>query len=179
MSSIDLKKVGQWKALAVLKKAVRVSDVWHARLSNAARQVVKWMADKDIVPDMDMSQGSDLDDCSLCSKGTMTNRLMTSRTHVEVRRGAEIHTNVAVMSLPLIGGAKYYTTFINEASGHLRAFHMKAKGEADKLRKREVCWVKWRYRCMVMKIALNCGGDYAKGPENLETQGIEAHLTAS
>lgn len=96
---------------------------------------------KDAVRDMDMCQHSGLDDCSLCIQGTVTNTPMLLRTRVEVRPGAMIDTDVAVINVQSIGGARYFFSLINEASVQVSASDMKSKVEAAELLKRQFSWI--------------------------------------
>lgn len=96
------------------------------------------MPDKDAIQDMDMIQRSAMDDCSTCIQGTMTDTPMPSTTHEEVRPGEVIHTDVAAMNVPSIGGARYFVSFIDEVSGHVKALPMNSKGQASELLKRQV-----------------------------------------
>lgn len=85
-----------------------------------------------------------------------------------------IHTDFAVMNGPSIRGARYFVTFINEAYGNVRAFHMKSKSEAAQLLKCEVSWVERHSECIVKKTGLAGGKEYAEGSEDLEARGNEA-----
>lgn len=95
------RKSGQ-HALAVLEKDLGVSDVWHARLAHVQHRTIKWIEDKDVIRDLDIRQGSVLEDVSLCIKGTTTKKLMSSRTHVKAGPAAAIQTTAAVMIVLLI-----------------------------------------------------------------------------
>lgn len=72
----------------------------------------------------------------------MTTTILRSRASLESLPGAVVHTEVAEINDPLVGGAKYFVTFIDDASGHIRACHMMIKAEAVELLKQLVCWVK-------------------------------------
>lgn len=67
----------------------------------------------------------------------MTDTLMPSGTHVEIRAAVVTHSDVAVMNGPSIDGTKYFIIFIFEASGHERAFHIKSKVKAAELLMRQ------------------------------------------
>lgn len=60
---------------------------------------------------------------------------------MEVRPGAVIQTDVAVMNVLSTCGAIYFAILIYEASGNVRAFQVKFRGETDKLEERPVRWV--------------------------------------
>lgn len=99
------------------------------------------MADKDVVRDMDIRQHSVLDDCSPCIEETMTKTPALLRTHVETIPGEVIDTDVAAMNVQFMGGARYFVTFIDEASGHVRTLHMKAEGKEAELLKCQISCV--------------------------------------
>lgn len=128
------------QGLAAPEKDITVAEGWLGRSAHADRYDINLIVDAYDVQDMDMLQLSYLNDCSLCIKGAMKNRPMPLPAHVEVRPGAAIPTDVTVMNVLSIGGAKYFDTFIVEAPCHLRAFHVKWKGEAAELLKLQDCW---------------------------------------
>lgn len=70
----------------------------------------------------------------------MTNTQMKSRRFVEMRYEAVVHTDDAEMIEYSLGGAKYYLTFVDEASGFSRARRM-TKGETAELLKEHVTWI--------------------------------------
>lgn len=50
---------------------------------------------------------------------------MSSRSHLEVRPVTVIKSAVGVMSVPSIGKARYFVTFTDKASGHVKSFAIK------------------------------------------------------
>lgn len=67
---------------------------------------------------------------------------------MEARPGAVIHTDVSVMYVLSLGGAKYLMTFINEGPGHVRALHMKTEGRASELLRWQATWIQRKSGCM-------------------------------
>lgn len=98
-----------------------------------------------------MGQRSVLDAFSPCLEGTMINTPMPYWSHVKV----VIHTDVAFMNVPSIGGGRYFATFIDEAR-HGREFHMKSEDEAAERLKRQAGWIEGQSRSLVNKILLDC-----------------------
>lgn len=135
MDAVGFKKMEKQQVLPATEKYVSVLDFCHVRLDDDDCRAIKWMGEKDAVQDMDMCQRFVLDDCFPCIKGTMTNTPMPSRTHVEVRPGAVIHTDVAFMKGPSIAGARYFIISMDKESFHVGAFHMNLKDEAADLLK--------------------------------------------
>ena len=79
-------------------------------------------------------------ECEPCIAGTIVNGPMKSKTYVTDAPGTVVHSDVAEMNVLSLGSAKYFVTFIDEASGRVRVIHLKSKGDAgDHLRK----YVKW------------------------------------
>lgn len=76
------------------------------------------------------------------------------------------------MNVPSIRGARYFVTFIYEASDHMAASYMKPKSEAACLLKREVSWVERHSECILTKVVL-AGGKSTLCSEDLEAPGTE------
>lgn len=125
-----------------------------------------------------MCQLSILDVCSPFIERTMMNTTMALRTNVKIRSGPGIHSEVVVLYVPSITRASHLVTFIDEACGHVRDFHMEWKGQASELLKRQICRVRGQYGCMIKRIVLDCGIERAKGSKDLAKNGIEVHLTS-
>lgn len=172
MGAFHLNKVVIRKSLAALEKHVIVFDGWHSKPAHADSRAVRGMEEKDVFQDMDMHQCSVLDDCSPCIEEAMTHTLMPLTTQVRVRPGAVIHNYVAVMNVLSINEARYFVNIMDKASGHVRSFHMKEKGKAAELLKRQVCWVEWQSGCIVKKISFDGGRENPKGLKHIKAQGI-------
>lgn len=110
-----------------LEKDDGVLDDLDARFASTDRSAVNWVADKDAVQDMDMPQHYVLDDCYPCIEGAVTNTIMPSRTHGEVRPASVIHTNVTIMSVPQMDRERYFVSRIDEVLGHVRISCKKSK----------------------------------------------------
>lgn len=67
----------------------------------------------------------------------MTNTPMPSSNRVEVRLGVVRHTDIAVINFLFRGGARYFVTFTDEASGHERALYVKLNRETANLMMRK------------------------------------------
>lgn len=97
---------------------------------------------------------------------------------MEAGPGAVIHTAFAIMNVLSIGGAGYFVTSTDEAHGHVRPFHMKAKGEAAELLECQLSWLEGQSGCMEMKIVLGGRGEFVKGLNELEACKFEFQLSA-
>lgn len=140
MYAVNFKKERKNKLLLSRKRRQR-SQHLACKACHDGRRAIMWIADKDVVQNVNMRQFSVLNEGSPCKDGTMINKPMPLRTHVEARTGAVIQTNVAVRSVRSICGASYLDTFIDGASGHARDFRMKLNRGAAQLLKRQVCWI--------------------------------------
>ena len=69
-------------------------------------------------------------ECEPCIPGTMVYGPMKPKTYVTDAPGTIVHSDVAAMNVLSLGSAKYFVTFIDEASGPVRVMHLKSKGEA-------------------------------------------------
>lgn len=103
---------------------------------------------------------------------------MPSRNHVEIRPGAVIHTGVVIINVPSICGESYFISFIDELSGHVKAFHMKLKGKAAGLLNCQVSWVDPQSLCMVKNISLEAKREYVNVSKDLEVCGIQIPSSA-
>ncbi len=85
------------------------------------------MADKHIVSGLDLHTRSKVMDCGPCMEGKMANGPMISKSSLSRFAREVVHTDVCTMKSLSIGGAKYFVTFIDEASGHLSASPLKLR----------------------------------------------------
>lgn len=85
--TVDSKKMEKQQALAAPEKYVSVLHMLQTRFGQADRCALSGMAGKDFVCDTSMRQHSVLVDCSRCIEGTVTNKHMPLKSHVEVRPG--------------------------------------------------------------------------------------------
>lgn len=69
----------------------------------------------------------------------MKNTTVHSRATLEKRCRAVMHTSVAVVNVPSVGGAICFLQFVDKASESASRFDMNSEGEANKLLKRNVC----------------------------------------
>ncbi len=88
------------------------------------------MVEKVLVRGLDLNGKGTLPECRPCLEAAMTNGPMKSRTAVTGTPGTVIFTDVAEMHIMLLGSAKYFVVFMDEASGHLCAVHLKSNGDA-------------------------------------------------
>lgn len=102
-------------------------SVWHVRLAHANSRAIKWMAKKGAVRDKGMTKRYIPANCSPCNEGTIKSTLMRSHTHVKMQLGAVVHTDVAEMNDPSLGGARFSVASIDEAASYIKAFHTKTK----------------------------------------------------
>lgn len=82
------------------------------------------------------------------------------------------------MAVPSLAGTKFFVTFIDEASNHLRVAHRRNKGEAAYFLKRLVKWMELQTELNVKLNVLDGGKEYLEGAETLEADGIEIKKSA-
>lgn len=109
----------------------------------------------------------------------MTNTPMRARTSISKVPGAVIHTNLAEINVRSLGGAKFFVTFIDEATNYFREMHLKRKGDAAYQLKRYVRWSERQTETRVKRIVLNGGKKYLTDAETLESEGIEINKSAA
>lgn len=108
----------------------------------------------------------------------LTNTLMCSRTNLETRLGAVLHTYEAELSARSVRGAKYYVFSIDEASGNVSTCHMETRPEVAGFLKQSIHCVGLRTDCPVMKTLLEKGKEYIKETTEPVIDGIEVSVTA-
>lgn len=74
-----------------------------------------------------------------------------------------IHTDVAVMNVSSIDGARYFATFIDEVSCQVSPFRIKSTCEAPELLKGQVTWVERPSGCMVKSSVSESRREYTEG----------------
>lgn len=98
----------------------------------------------------------------------MRNTPIKSRNILETRPGAVVHSDVAEMNDSSVGGARYFITFIDEASEHQGAGHMKTICEAAELLKLYILRLERQTDPVVKNIVLDGGKEYMKGSRELQ-----------
>ena len=166
------------KALNVEDNPSSMLETWHARFGHADRRAIKRMADKNMVRGLSLQVKKYGKECEACISGTMTNGPMKSKSYVTDVPGTIVHSDVAEMNLMSLGSAKYFVTFVDEASGHVRVMHLKSKGDAGYHLRKYVKWVERQTGNRVKKIVIDGGKEYISEAETLELEGVEIDKSA-
>jgi len=155
-------------------------DLWHLRLGHADKNAIARMAESGAVRGIDLTEKAQGDVCGPCMEGKMVNPSVLSRTNLSKVPGASIHTDVAHLNVPSLGGAKYFVTFLDEATGHILARPIKRKNEAATELQKYVAWIERQTQGRVLKITMDGAsrGDYAHAVKHLVGLGVEVHPTA-
>lgn len=156
-----------------------VLEVWGSRLTRKVWKAITKMEQGGAVRGLDLNAGHSTNNCSHYDEGTIKYTLMRTNTALETRSGAVVHIKFEKLDVPSVVGAKYFVPFIDQASEQVSACHIRTKGEAPKLLKRYVCWVKQQKECRVKKIVLDGGKKYIKGTAKRQINGIMFCITAS
>lgn len=98
---------------------------------------MKWMAENCTVLSMDMTKRIIPVDYPHYTPGILTNTPMRWHTHGRTQPEAVVHTDVAEMAVPLLGGARHFVTFSGKACVHVKAYHMKSESSSAELLKRD------------------------------------------
>lgn len=90
--------------------------------------------------------------CLPCVERTMAGVLTTSCTTMETRCGAGLHTNVCKVNVPSTIWTKHIVPFIDKASKHVGARHLKTREGSTGLQMRHSCCVERQTDCPVEQI---------------------------
>lgn len=104
----------------------------------------------DIVKHRTLFKGSPL------LKRSMTNGTGLMKNEIESRSGAVLHIDDTELHIELLARARYFVTFISEASYLVRALHMRAKSKAVGLMRGQMLWAERQTGALVKKIVLDC-----------------------
>lgn len=77
------------------------------------------------------------------------------------------------MSIPSLGGSKYYVSFIDEYSGYITVVPISSKSEVLEKFKDFHQWFERKYGCKIKCFHSDGGGEYAICQHYLSRQGIE------
>lgn len=106
------------------------------------------------------------------------NRYMLSRTHVKVRPGAVMHTDIAELNVLSIYVARYFFSLIDEVSGPVRDFYRSSKAKAAELQNRQAFWVEQESGSVVKNTVLYVRIECTKDSDYFKANRIEAYDTS-
>ena len=155
-------------------------ELWHQRMGHADKNAISRMASTSAVRGIDLTEKALEDVCGPCMEGKMTNGPMPLRTELCKVPGEVIHTDVAHINVPSLGGAKYFVTFLDEASGHITARAIKRKNDASTELIKYVAWIERQSGTRVKRITMDGADktDYAQAVNKLSLEGVEFNPTA-
>ena len=162
---------------AAQRKAV---DIWHIRLGHVNKETLKKMAECNAVDGLSLDSAPKLDEiqCEPCAEGKMTNTFMRYRTKLSTTPGEVVHTDVCYMNKLSKGGARYFVTFTDEATGYVRALPIKSKGQASSRLLEHVKWIERQSGNRVKRVRLDGGNEYDQAAEQLRALGIDILMNA-
>lgn len=128
---IYFKKSTERAPRAFRVKCVDDVDKCHERLVHANKAVIREMIVGDAVSRMRNSENEVDEKFRPCMVGKMANGTMISRRNLDKRPGAVVYSDVGQLNVPYCGGNKYYVTFIDESTSHIRVKVVREKGEAS------------------------------------------------
>lgn len=139
-------------------KGKRLS-VCHAQLAYSDKTASKRTMIIKEVAGSDQVEHQSARSCSPTVEGTVADTTLKLLATIDTQSGAMLHPDGAEMSVPSVGGACYFVTFSDEASGHVNAFHMKNKAETAKMLKRHAKWVEKQTKVKSRKAFLMMAGN--------------------
>lgn len=104
--------------------------LWHQRIAHADNNAIARMANFNAAEGINLTAKAQGDVCEPCMEGMVTNGPMPLRKNLCLTPGAAIHTAVAYIYVPSLGGAKYFVTFLDAAAGKISASPIVRKNEA-------------------------------------------------
>lgn len=116
--------------------------------------------------------------CSTCVDGRVPNKAIKSRTTLEMGPDVILLNDVTKMSLPSVGGALCFVTFIDEAPRNVNAFHTKTKSNAAKLLRCQIKWMERQTESKVKKVKLDGGREYLIRCNKLDGDGTDITTAA-
>lgn len=104
----------------------------------------------------------------------MTNTAMNALTNVTDIPGAVIHADVTQINVTSIGGARYFVTFIDDATGHITVNPIRKKNQASTSLINHVACVERQTGNKVKKVAMSGAINtyYAHAVNKLHEDGI-------
>jgi Reverse transcriptase (RNA-dependent DNA polymerase)/gag-polypeptide of LTR copia-type/Integrase core domain/GAG-pre-integrase domain/Domain of unknown function (DUF4219) len=161
--------------------AVDKLNLWHKRLGHVHEQRLKTAVNHDIVAGIDKISG-DLPFCEACIQAKQSRKPFKSSNYsVQSTCKLElVHSDVCgPMSVPSLGGARYFVTFIDDFTRCCRVYFLKHKSEVlDKFKEYE-SEVTNKSGQKIKTIRTDNGGEYTSREfENfLKLKGIRHELT--
>lgn len=109
--------------------------VWHERLGHVDKRAIRELVKKGLVHGVTMTNTNDFV-CEMCRLGKAHRMPFKAREKVSTKPGEIIHTDVCgPMSVETPGGAKYFLTFKDDATGYRHVYFLRHKAEvAEKFR---------------------------------------------
>jgi len=159
---------------------ISAMNLWHHRLGHADRNSIARTEKLGATRGLDLTDRPQSAVCEPCVIGKMTNGPLKPRLNLCDVPGVVVHTDLGHISWLSFSGAKYFVTFLDEASGHIVAHAIKRKNESAHHLIRHVAWVERQSGARVAKVVMDGAskGDYAAAVQLLEADGIEFDVSA-
>lgn len=133
-----------------LAAAIRPMErLWHIRLGHAHTDGIRELSRKGVVVGLDLEKPPKVvQNCDACIAGKQHKLSMKYNPHRASRIGEVIHSDVCgPMSVPSLGGSRYFVTFIDEFSGYITAVPIAKRSEVGKRFMNYSVWLERRYDC--------------------------------
>lgn len=155
--------------------------MWHERLGHIGKRAIRELAKKGLVKGVSMSDKVDFF-CEACQLGK-AHRLPFKECveKVSTKPGEKIHTDVCgPMSVESLGGARYFLTFKDDATGFRHVYFIKHKSDVFDRFKEFAQLIKNKFEKSIKVLRSDNGREFcnAKMDEYLAANGIKKENTA-
>ncbi|CAL1681040.1 unnamed protein product [Lasius platythorax] len=155
--------------------------VWHERLGHVNNNTVRDMVNKGVVKGMKLRNAQDFF-CQACQMGKLHRSSFDSTEEKKKRLpGDFIHSDVCgPMSVESIRGAKFFLTFIDDASGYRQVYFLRHKSDAVEYFKQYECLVHNQFGRKMKVLRTDNGTEYCNRDMKrlLANKGIRHETTA-
>lgn len=157
-------------------------QLWHERLGHLGYDAVVKLVKEDLVTGVNLSENMNRPDhCESCYKGRMSrfpfrgSEVGKSRVPLEL-----IHTDICgPMETESLGGAKYFVTFIDDATAFASVYMMSQRSEVSEKFRKFIQWAKTQTGRKVKSVRHDGAKEYTQGKfaELCSQLGIEQQCT--
>jgi len=103
-------------------------EVWHKRLGHLNTRAIKEIISKNLETGVNLDSHEDFF-CPDCAYGKQHKEPFQKSERQKMKPGELIHSDVAIMPTPSVGGAKYFVIFKDDHSGYRVVYFMKHKND--------------------------------------------------
>lgn len=160
---------------AVLKRQIESETTWHNRLGHAHIESIRSLERTGSVIGLHIYRTKGVHvPCESCIASKFA-RKFSRLNPIRVKHvGGCIHTDVCgPMSIPSLGGSRYFVTFIDEYSNFVNVRFIEKKSEVASEFRSFKAWFERKFDCAIKRLHTDGGGEYIALKGYLKDQGIE------